>query len=239
MLEEFRSEKNILKEIPLTYAGRLDPMAEGILLILIGEECKKKEEYTALDKEYEFEVLFGATTDTGDVLGMASEVTLPVVVPDELKEVLPGLTGLYSFEYPPFSSKTVRGRPLHEWALEDRLSEIQIPERSVLIHHLSLLDVSVRSGEVVKSEIMAKLSLFDPDESLHRGPGGDFRKSQIIERWSEVLAGKENGLFPIARFRVNASSGLYVRVLAADIARRAGTQGFAYSIKRTRVGEFT
>ena len=61
-----------LKDLPLTYAGRLDPMATGLLLVLIGEECKRKDEYLALSKTYEFEVLFGASSDTGDILGIVN-----------------------------------------------------------------------------------------------------------------------------------------------------------------------
>ncbi len=67
--EAFRATRPDLKDIPLSYAGRLDPMASGKLLVLIGEECKHQSEYHDLDKEYEFSVLFGITSDTQDVLG--------------------------------------------------------------------------------------------------------------------------------------------------------------------------
>jgi len=57
------------QDIKMTYAGRLDPMASGVLLVLLGEETKNKEKYIALDKEYEFEVLFCVATDTYYILG--------------------------------------------------------------------------------------------------------------------------------------------------------------------------
>ncbi|KKR79021.1 MAG: tRNA pseudouridine synthase B [Candidatus Nomurabacteria bacterium GW2011_GWA2_40_9] len=68
-LSLFRDKHKIYKDIPMTYAGRLDPMASGLLIILAGEECKNKEKYLNLDKEYEFEILFGFQTDTYDILG--------------------------------------------------------------------------------------------------------------------------------------------------------------------------
>ncbi|MDQ3244755.1 MAG: tRNA pseudouridine(55) synthase TruB, partial [bacterium] len=68
-LESFRVKAKIGKEVKMTYAGRLDPMASGLLIILAGEECKNKEKYLRLDKEYNFEVLFGFATDTYDILG--------------------------------------------------------------------------------------------------------------------------------------------------------------------------
>src|SRR3989344_2406007 len=51
------------------YMGRLDPMAEGVLLIATGDDIKKREEFLNLDKEYEFSALFGFSTDTYDILG--------------------------------------------------------------------------------------------------------------------------------------------------------------------------
>ena len=41
-LQYFRSRNKIYKEAKMTYAGRLDPMAKGLLLVLVGEETKKK-----------------------------------------------------------------------------------------------------------------------------------------------------------------------------------------------------
>ena len=68
-LELFRVKNKIYKNVKMTYAGRLDPMASGLLLILAGDETKNKEKYLILEKEYEFEVLFGFSTDTYDILG--------------------------------------------------------------------------------------------------------------------------------------------------------------------------
>ncbi|MBP6060753.1 MAG: hypothetical protein KA515_01980, partial [Candidatus Pacebacteria bacterium] len=68
-LERFRAKNKGYKDLPITYAGRLDPMASGVLVLLAGEKTKEKDKYLFLDKEYEFEVLFGFATDTYDILG--------------------------------------------------------------------------------------------------------------------------------------------------------------------------
>src|SRR4051812_15345092 len=57
----------------IAYAGRLDPMAEGLLLLLIGNETKKRKDYEALSKTYEFSILLGISTDTYDLLGKIKE----------------------------------------------------------------------------------------------------------------------------------------------------------------------
>ena len=53
-----------------SFAGRLDPMARGQMIVLEGLECKNQDKYCGLDKIYEFEILFGFSTDTYDILGI-------------------------------------------------------------------------------------------------------------------------------------------------------------------------
>ena len=53
----------------ITYAGRLDPLAHGLLLLLVGEETKNRNAYLSLRKIYEFEMILGFETDTYDILG--------------------------------------------------------------------------------------------------------------------------------------------------------------------------
>jgi len=67
--EAYRSEHPELVGVSMAYAGRLDPMASGKLLVLLGEECKNQTAYHGLDKEYEFSVLLGIGSDSHDVLG--------------------------------------------------------------------------------------------------------------------------------------------------------------------------
>ena len=72
-IERFRRANPEYKNVPMSYAGRLDPMAEGVLIILAGEANKKKSDFLSLDKEYTFDVLFGFSTDTYDVLGVMAD----------------------------------------------------------------------------------------------------------------------------------------------------------------------
>lgn len=63
-MEKARFNHPEWEKLPMTYAGRLDPVAEGLLLVLAGEDCKEKDKYLDLTKEYELSVLFGFETDT-------------------------------------------------------------------------------------------------------------------------------------------------------------------------------
>src|SRR3989338_10830300 len=68
-INELKNTDENLRKLPVTYAGRLDPLAEGVIVLLIGDECIKKDEYLKLPKEYELTILFGFATDTYDVMG--------------------------------------------------------------------------------------------------------------------------------------------------------------------------
>jgi tRNA U55 pseudouridine synthase TruB len=97
--EEYRALHPELAGVSMAYAGRLDPMASGKLLVLLGEECKNQTSYHGLDKEYEFSVLFGVGSDSHDVLGRLSteSITQTTLPPNcALLAARPGLTQLDS-----------------------------------------------------------------------------------------------------------------------------------------------
>src|SRR5690349_10661953 len=76
MINKLQSQTPELVGKKICYAGRLDPLAHGVLLLLSGEETKQREKYLSLPKTYEFEVVFGMQTDTYDVLGYLKETEI-------------------------------------------------------------------------------------------------------------------------------------------------------------------
>src|SRR4051812_27894414 len=106
-LERFRLEFPRYKDEVLSYAGRLDPMAEGLLIVLVGDENKKRQEYLGLPKEYIVEILFGFETDTHDILGKVIYAKSADVSKETLEKVLEASVGIFQEEYPLFSSRTV------------------------------------------------------------------------------------------------------------------------------------
>ena len=67
---------------------------------------------------------------------------------------------------------------------------------------------------------------------------GDFRQQDIIEKWSELARVSEIETFTLLTIRVMCGSGAYMRVLAEKIGRLLDVPALAYSIVRTRVGDF-
>ncbi len=236
-LERFRKIDTAFESIPITYAGRLDPMATGKLILLLGDECKRREIYTSYDKEYEFEILLDIKTDTGDVLGLVSQTQTTSAPYDErIKNLLETYVGVHTFPYPSFSSKTVEGKQLFEHALEGTLDTIDIPKIETEILSISYLGQQRVSAEELLRVILEKVDTVTGTVESEK-KGADFRKSEIQKKWKETLRDSERG-YTILRMRAIVTSGSYIRTLAEDIAEKLGTIGLAYSIHRTKIGTY-
>lgn len=207
-LERFRAENPEYANEKMTYAGRLDPMAEGLLIALVGEECKKKDEYLGLDKEYIFEVLFGLQSDTYDILG------IPKIA--EKKDFdIQSFVGKRIQEYPAYSSRTFQ-------MARDGV-DFEPTTKEVEIYSLEKIEEREIAKEVFEKEILERIDLVK----------GDFRQEEIKSAWQELLTTRQDIVeFQIAKFKINCSSGTYVRSICNELG------GLAYSIKRTRVGNY-
>lgn len=233
-LEEFRKTDKNFEGVSMTYAGRLDPMAEGELLVLIGDECKKRKKYDGLDKEYEFEMLLGLKTDAGDVLGLVERCEgTKIYSEEEIRAVLSSLVGKQSLPYPAFSSKVVSGKPLFHHAIEDTLDRIEIPKSDVDIYKIKFIDLrEISKNELVES-INSKISLLRVDCKDSR-TGSGFRKEEILDCWKTFSDETTN--YQLVKCIIVTSSGTYIRAIIPLIAKRLGTYGLAYSIKRIKIG---
>lgn len=238
-IEAYKEEHPQMHSVPMAYAGRLDPMAEGKLLVLVGEECKKQEQYHALDKEYVFEILFDIASDTADVLGITSSCGQTAMHKHQLALILDDLKGSITLPYPHFSSKTVHGKPLHTWKLEGMIDQIEIPTKSSTIHSLSLINVRTTDLATILQEVKSKIGQVTVVTEERKALGNDFRRADVLAAWETLYGAIGNErTYTIAKVRCIASSGTYMRTLAEVIAQRAGTCGLAYSIKRTTIGTY-
>ncbi len=226
---------------PLAYAGRLDPMATGKLLILIGDTCKVQTRYHNLDKRYEFSVLLGVGSDTGDVLGRLSGNYRENLHPSKkaVATILPRFRGTVSLPFPVFSAKTVKGKPLHTWAVEGRLNEIEIPTQTSTVYRLNLTNIETKMRVRIYEEALAKVNSIPLVTDERKALGNDFRRVDVRADWQQFKnAGAPSDRFTILHFSCIASSGTYMRSLSEAIAKDLGTTGLAYHIHRTHIGVY-
>ena len=219
---EYRSER-------MTYAGRLDPMAEGVLVILVGDAVHKKETYLRLDKEYEADIVFGIGTDTHDLLGMPIICNNIKIDSDIVRSGMEQMIGSFEYALPIYSSRPVNGKPLFQWAREGRTDEIEIPKRMMCVHAMELVEMYMIKGK----ELMQKI-----DTSI-ANVQGDFRQEKVLHGWNTALAGVGmDTALPALHMSINCASGTYVRTIAHELGKRLGTDATIMRLVRTRVGSY-
>ncbi len=238
-LENWRSTRPELVAVPMAYAGRLDPMASGKLLILIGEECKHQEKYHDFDKAYTFNILLGVSSDSGDILGNVKESDKRNIDTTNLTNILHTFVGEISLPYPIFSSRTVKGKPLHTWAMEDRLTEIDIPVKTSTVYKLETSETIFLNRKTLVEKSLQKINLIPPVTDPRKALGNDFRRPLVRNAWDKISnTGKDDDIFTIITINCIASSGTYMRSLAEEIAKKLGTSGLAFSIHRSEIGHY-
>lgn len=130
--------RKALGERRIGHTGTLDPMAEGLLLLCVGQATRLQQYLLLWDKTYRGEIKLGHATTTYDGEGEAQE---PTANPPELdRATLDGLASQFRGEIeqvpPPYSAKKVAGKKLYELA---RSGEKVTPEpKTVMVHHLEL-----------------------------------------------------------------------------------------------------
>ena len=226
--------------VPASYAGRLDTMASGKLLVLLGDECKRQRAYTGLDKEYEIEVLLSIGSDTGDILGIPEYIHQEDIRADKkrLAEVLRRERGAHRRAYPAFSSKTAAGKPLFLYALDGTIGDILIPEHIERVFRIEHQNSYAISGPELETRISALLDRVPRTTEPSKRLGENFRVDAVRARWESVFKTARESNFTVLRLKVTCASGTYMRSLASRIGTALGTKALALSIKRTRIGTY-
>jgi tRNA U55 pseudouridine synthase TruB len=132
----------------------------------------------------------------------------------------------------------VRGKPLHTWALEGRLSEIEIPTKESLIHKLTYLGSKTLTASELHRIVKEKIETIPPVTDERKALGADFRRADVRAGWKSLYESNPHTHFHLLRFRCVASSGTYMRSLAEVIGEKLGTEALAYSIHRTKIGKY-
>ncbi len=224
MLRRFRQEYNLSEDEKLTYAGRLDPMAEGIVPVLSGEARFQKDQLLASTKTYEVDIILGLGTDTGDLLGMLTE-QFSSASSDlaEIEKALAMLAKTVSLPYPNYSSVPVDGKPLFMHARAN--NKVILPIKKVKIFSLELLGVKEMPLKILLQDAIAIIEKVE----------GDFRQQEIIGQWMKVIEADGDDNIQIVAIRTTVSSGTYMRSLAEKLGKLLKVPALAGRIVRTEV----
>ena len=128
------------KKVKVGHTGTLDPFATGLMILVIGKECKNAGHYTKLDKVYEATIKLGEVSSTGDTEGELTAVSDTVPTLEEIEVVTRRFTGEIQQRPPIFSAIKVNGERAYKLAREGK--EVEIPLRTITIHSLEVISYS-------------------------------------------------------------------------------------------------
>ncbi len=123
------------------HAGTLDPLATGVLVVLVGKATRLFGRFEAFDKAYKATLILGRRTTTADVEGrIVSESPWGEVTRERLEEVFREFTGRIEQIPPMVSAVKVKGKRLYTLARKGL--EVRREARKITIHSLEILEFS-------------------------------------------------------------------------------------------------
>ena len=223
-LTVFRAQRGIDASVKMAYAGRLDPLASGVLPILHGAQLANQEEYWYLPKEYEASLLLGIATDSYDLLGMPTVRDVPAPSVERITSTVRGMVGKIDLSVPVYSSHRLEGKPLFAWARESEDGPAVVPVRRMTISQIDITGISDVSSADILEYAHTRIALVE----------GDFRQDAIRGAWEAVLPAER--FYPVVHLSMQCASGTYVRSVVNEIGRRLGCGAVVSNLRRTRVG---
>lgn len=212
------------KNLKVGHAGTLDPLATGVLLVCIGNACKRAQELQDHDKEYIARIRFGATTPSYD-LEKEVDRRFPFehITEASVRDALPAFLGEQEQVAPLFSAKSVDGVRAYELARKlyrsGRLSELD----------------ETALGTLQRNKInISELELLSfGDSSSPKAPQNDNNASKRINVADTSALG-----LPEATIRIVCSKGTYIRAFARDLGEALGSGAHLSGLIRSRSGDY-
>lgn len=191
--------KRFPKGTKVGHTGTLDPLATGLLVILVGPCTRLQSRLQGMDKTYSGTIRLGQKTDTGDVTGkVLEEKPVPSLTLDALQKALNGLHGEVSAPAPAYSAVKHEGRPLYAYARAGE--EVPVKARTANVKSWKalawnapelthLMDVS--SGTYVRTlaEVLGeKLGCGGTVSTLRRESVGPFKLAdgRPLQEWRDM-----------------------------------------------------
>jgi tRNA pseudouridine(55) synthase len=220
-MDKFKKDNNVDKKV--CYCGRLDPMARGLVLLLVGDECKNMEKHLGYIKEYEFEIIFGLNSDTDDPMGVLSSVYYKE---DEIKEYCDKIKEYIKIEefqqnFHNYSSKRIKGKPMWEYTKQKEI--IENPSHSVEIFDVEYKPIKKYNFNEWRKTIINTINKIDKKNN--------FRQELIIDIYKNI----NMEILYALPIKIKVSSGFYVRQLVADIKNNLKIDVLTYDINRINI----
>jgi len=145
--------KRKLRAKKVGHTGTLDPIATGLLILLINRTTRFAQFLLSFPKTYIFTLKFGAQTDTYDAQGKIVKTFEGSLNCEKLKEILPEFQGEILQTPPPFSAKKVKGKRAYELARKGK--KVELKPVKVKVYNLELIECL---PELKEAKLLAEIS---------------------------------------------------------------------------------
>ncbi len=186
------------------HTGTLDPMATGVLPLVIGRATRLAQFLTASDKDYEATVAFGRTTNTYDAMGTIITTSGERPTRDQVEQALGRFRGTFEQTPPAFSAKNIAGARSYDIARKARDGVVTLPKAvTITVRELNLiscdgetavLQMRVTAGFYVRSlahDLGAALGMGGVLTALRRTRSGEFGLEGSVPLADVLQAGRE------------------------------------------------
>jgi len=137
--------RRILKERSIGHLGTLDPLATGVLPLVIGNLTRLSQFYTLCQKTYEGTIRFGFATDTYDAEGQPTSPPQSVILSlNQVRQLAAQFQGSIAQTPPPFSAKKIKGVPAYK--LARRHTEVTLKPVQVEIKEFEITQLNTHTG---------------------------------------------------------------------------------------------
>jgi tRNA pseudouridine55 synthase len=179
------------KKVKVGHTGTLDPFATGLMILVVGKECKNAGLYSKLDKVYEAIIRLGQASTTGDPEGEISDTSDLIPTKSQIEETLIKFTGEITQTPPIYSAIKINGQRAYDLARAGKQPEM--PERKVTIYNLDLIDYNYPFLKIcthVSSGTYIRTLAQDIGKSLGTGAYcSELRRTKIAD-WDISMAKK-------------------------------------------------
>lgn len=201
----------------IAYTARLDPMARGIVPILVNEECLKIKELLDSDKTYKVRVFLGLRTDSDDSLGIIEDTCLDYdlnsFINNYKKEFeLKNYSYEQKFHY--FSTKAMKHRKQKDFTEK---------YHKISIYSSKIFDIGEINYNFWQSENKNIILKIDNNKN--------FRQAEILEQWDNLKINQLNYI----DLELKVSSGFFVRQFIRDISTKINFPLMCYDINRVSI----
>lgn len=175
-LNNFRRHKKSRRftHVKLGHGGTLDPMATGVLIVGVGSGTKQLPSFLKCTKTYETTILFGAATNTYDVMGrVLAKAPYSHITRELVEDALAAFRGEIMQRPPIYSALRMDGKRLYQYAREGKEIPKEIQERPMEVKELEIVewleasdhDYKWPSDEAAHDEKVLAKQLFDVEVS--------------------------------------------------------------------------